>query len=349
MTQPVAYGPTTVFVTFSPAGFPNLGTNLDTEFGNIKVTTDQIRANLALIQRDDTNLANGIVTPDSLSTLTKQLIATTGWNPRGLWVTTTAYALKDFVSQGGQGYVCISAHTSGTFATDLAAGRWLAFTAAFTTSAFGLTLLAAADDTAALSLLGLTVTPFAKTVLDDANGPAALTTLGAIGKTVLPVSAGAFTPRVALGPGSTTTETATNKVVIRSLDFDPSTQEFAAVAIGMPKSWNLGTVTFRYRWTAASGAGGVAFQLRAVALSDDDAIDTAYGTAVIVTDTLTAPGDVMLSAESAAITIGNTPAVGDTVWFELSRVVADAADTLAVDARILGVDIFYTTNVGNDA
>lgn len=57
---------------------------------------------------------------------------------RGGWVTATAYALHDLVWSGGLGYRCISAHTSGTFATDLAAGKWVlgAFSGTDNTAAF---------------------------------------------------------------------------------------------------------------------------------------------------------------------------------------------------------------------
>lgn len=40
------------------------------------------------------------------------------------WVTATAYALNDVVGFGGASFICTEAHTSGTFATDLAAGKW---------------------------------------------------------------------------------------------------------------------------------------------------------------------------------------------------------------------------------
>jgi hypothetical protein len=43
---------------------------------------------------------------------------------QGAWQTSTAYALNDAVSNGGSSYICIVAHTSGTFATDLAAAKW---------------------------------------------------------------------------------------------------------------------------------------------------------------------------------------------------------------------------------
>lgn len=43
---------------------------------------------------------------------------------RGGWATATAYRLQDWVTQDGQVYNCLIAHTSGVFATDLANGLW---------------------------------------------------------------------------------------------------------------------------------------------------------------------------------------------------------------------------------
>lgn len=42
------------------------------------------------------------------------------------WVTGTAYVVGDLRSNGGINYYCKVAHTAGTFATDLAAGKWYA-------------------------------------------------------------------------------------------------------------------------------------------------------------------------------------------------------------------------------
>jgi hypothetical protein len=46
------------------------------------------------------------------------------------WATSTAYKIGQRVSQGGSYYACLIAHTSGTFSTDLAAGKWVAVTGA---------------------------------------------------------------------------------------------------------------------------------------------------------------------------------------------------------------------------
>ena len=42
------------------------------------------------------------------------------------WVTSTGYVVGDLVSHSGTNYYCTTAHTSGTFATDLSAGKWYA-------------------------------------------------------------------------------------------------------------------------------------------------------------------------------------------------------------------------------
>jgi hypothetical protein len=42
----------------------------------------------------------------------------------GAWLTATSYQINDAVKEGGSSYICIVAHTSGTFATDLAANKW---------------------------------------------------------------------------------------------------------------------------------------------------------------------------------------------------------------------------------
>jgi hypothetical protein len=47
-----------------------------------------------------------------------------GFNWEGQWLTATTYQVGDVIQQNGSAYICVIAHTSGTFATDLAALRW---------------------------------------------------------------------------------------------------------------------------------------------------------------------------------------------------------------------------------
>jgi hypothetical protein len=169
-----------------------------------------------------------------------------------------------------------------------------------------------------------------------------------IGKQTVWVPAAAMTSRTTNGAASGTTESTTNKVMNKTLDFDTTTQEFAQFTIAFPKGWNESTVTFIPFWTAASGSGGVVWGLQGVALSNDDAIDTAFGTAQTSTDTLITALDVHVGPESSAITIAGTPAEGDICYFQINRTVSDGSDTLGVDAKLIGIQLLYTINSNVD-
>lgn len=162
------------------------------------------------------------------------------------------------------------------------------------------------------------------------------------------IPAVAMYPATTNGAASASIDSGTENVEYKVLDFDTTTQEFACFSVRFPKSWNEGTVTFAPYWTAASGSGGVVFAVQGVALSDDDAINTAYGTEQTSTDTLITAADVHVGPTSSAITIAGTPAVGDLVFFRVKRNVADGSDTLGVDARLLGIALFFTTDASDD-
>lgn len=156
------------------------------------------------------------------------------------------------------------------------------------------------------------------------------------------IGAGAMTPRTTNGAAPATVEMATNDNTFDFLDFDTATEEGACFTLSLPQAWNAGAVKAKVYWTAASGSGGVAWGLRATSYANDDALDVAYGTEQVVTDTLITADDCHITAATAAITIGGTPAVDDLLLFELTREVANGSDTLAVDARLIGVKLQYT-------
>lgn len=170
----------------------------------------------------------------------------------------------------------------------------------------------------------------------------------AIGKHLLPVLAGGMVPALTNGPQFGTVETATNKHNYRSLDFDAVTQEFACITLPMPKSWDRLTVTMRPIWTAASGSGGVVWALQGAAVGDGDATDAAYGTEQNSVDTLISAGTLQRGPESNPITIAGGPANGDLVQLRIKRVPADGSDTLAVDARLVAVELYFSVTAGND-
>jgi hypothetical protein len=172
------------------------------------------------------------------------------------------------------------------------------------------------------------------------------------GKHSIPIMAPAMLPSATGGCAALATlATSANHPDLQSLDFDSTTAEYAQFSIAMPKSWNEGTVTASFIWAHPATATnfGVRWGLQAVAVSDDDTIDVAYGTAQEVTDTGGTTSDLYRSAETSAITIAGTPAAEDTVYFRVYRDPANGGDTLAVDAKLLGVVVHITTHADTDA
>jgi len=139
----------------------------------------------------------------------------------------------------------------------------------------------------------------------------------------------------------TYTPTGSDNMTVDVYDFDSSTSEGVQFKVAMPDEWNGGTVKVKFFWTAASGSGGVVWALKGGAFSDDDAFGAGLGTAQQVADTLLATGDNHVTSATPAITIGGTPALGDIILFDIHRLPADGSDTLAADARLLGVSIQY--------
>jgi hypothetical protein len=181
--------------------------------------------------------------------------------------------------------------------------------------------------------------------VDATNNAIRIGTFG-FGKKKLWIPATAMYPRSTNGATVGSVETTTNKNVIRTMDFDPSTQQFAQFSISMPKIWNEGTVTFAPHWSHANTQTnfGVVFALQAVAISDGDNFDVAFGSEQTSGDTGTANNRLFKGPESSAITIAGSPQSEDLVLFQIKRNPGDASDTLGVDARLHGIDLFITTN-----
>jgi hypothetical protein len=173
----------------------------------------------------------------------------------------------------------------------------------------------------------------------------------AIGKHTIYSPALSMASRTTNGAAAGTAEMTTNKNMVMTLDFDTTTQEFAQFDVAMPKGWDNGTVTFIAYWSHAATTTnfGVAWGLDAVAISDDDTLDVAFGTAGVVTDTGGTTNDLYVSSESSAITIAGTPATGDLVQFRIHRDPANGSDTMAIDARLHGIKLLFTLSAANDA
>ena len=146
-------------------------------------------------------------------------------------------------------------------------------------------------------------------------------------------------------------ETTALRPELKVLDFDASTAQYAQFAIAMPKSWNLGTVTYQVFWSpSTTNTGNCIFGLQGVSCTEGDTADVVFGTAIEVTDAgIGTVEDVQMSAVSSDMTIAGSPADNDQTFFQLYRDAADGSDTFTGEARVLGIKLFYTTDAANDA
>ena len=171
------------------------------------------------------------------------------------------------------------------------------------------------------------------------------------GKETIWVPASAMQPTTSNGCSAlTTVETTSGRPDMVVLDFDKDSDEFAQFSVAFPKSWNEGTVTFQFFWSGIAATTGVTLGLQGVAVGDNDTIDVAYGTAVLVDDDAQgAVEEMLVSAESSAITIAGSPAVDQLCYFRIFRDVSATNDDMAGDCRLHGVKLFFTTDAANDA
>lgn len=171
-----------------------------------------------------------------------------------------------------------------------------------------------------------------------------------IGKQTIWIPGYGINPSSANGALTATIETTTNAINYRTLNFDATTQEFGQFAILMPKSWNEGTMQAQFVWSHETTTTnfGVVWAIEATAFADGDALDASWGTAVTVTDTGGTANTAYLTGDSPAFTVGGSPGPQELVMFRVKRVPGDASDTLAVDARLHGIKLFYTVDAARD-
>lgn len=202
-------------------------------------------------------------------------------------------------------------------------------------------------------------TAAARTVLDDATVDAMIDTLGgatavgtgaivrssgAIGKQKWTVDMVAVKAPTANNAAGGTLDLGAGKPIMTVRDFDQTTEEYLQFFWDSPTNWNAGTVTFKPVWTHSGGtAFGVVWSLSGAAFSNDDTLDLAFGTAQTSVDTGGTVNDLYVGPESSAITIAGTPTAGDRVFFQIARVAANGSDTLDADARLIGLQLFFTT------
>lgn len=179
----------------------------------------------------------------------------------------------------------------------------------------------------------------------DLNGNQIPELLG--GQTIF-IPAGAMTSRDTSGAELNSIETSTNKIMVQTMDFDPSSDEFIQFPVRMPKGWNAGTITCSWVWSHATTTTNfdVQYMAQAVAIRNGSLLDTAFGTAVGHTLDTGGTTDTLYTTDTAIMTVSNTPTKEDYLIIQSYRDVSE--DTLAIDSRLHGMTALYTEDSHTD-
>lgn len=166
------------------------------------------------------------------------------------------------------------------------------------------------------------------------------------GKYSIPIGPTGFYTRSTNGATAYSSETGTNKVMVKGWSFDHTTVQYIQSRFIMPKAWNKGTFDLILRGVrpAGSSANQTRWGARAAILDSGDASDIAFGTAIEgnVTPSATAlvKFEITLSAISPS---GTVSAANSSIILEIYRDVADAADAENAQAVVIEEAILIWT------
>lgn len=168
----------------------------------------------------------------------------------------------------------------------------------------------------------------------------------------LVVPAGYIKTNTTQGAIAGTDESGSNKIQRDYLDFDEAANTNANFSIAMPIAWNRDTVRVSIHWTSTNSAtAGVVWKVASNATSDGDAVDSAHGSRVSVSDSTQGTANFYyISGASSAITAGN-PASGamNELNLRIERDYGNASDTLGGRIRLYYVVIEYTESTDEPA
>lgn len=163
---------------------------------------------------------------------------------------------------------------------------------------------------------------------------------------------GAFVPRNVASAGAGWHEDILNagEHAYRGMPFDPVTAEYADLWYALPKSWGRSAITAQFYWTnKVGGAGSVVWSIWLDTRGDGEVFDGIHDGTEAVADAALPANTLAISAETAPMTPANSPQINDMLFIRVGRNVADASDTYASDAYLLGVKLRIQITAGNDA
>lgn len=178
------------------------------------------------------------------------------------------------------------------------------------------------------------------------DGGATIAQIDPRGRHSLWIPATLIRPSATGGCAALATTNSGGTVDVQTLDFDPTTAEGAQFGIVFPDNWDAGTLVAEFVWAhpATTVNFGVVWGISALSALDGENIAAAIGTEVLVADTGGATFRLYTTPESSLVAAAGTVATNGVVFFRVRRLPGDPQDTLAVDAKLIGVRLFFITD-----
>lgn len=151
---------------------------------------------------------------------------------------------------------------------------------------------------------------------------------------------------------STTSQTSYGGTIVVSYPGTSVTR--SRMAWALPKRWDLGTVSFKVFGVVDTGGSAghqAVWKMAAKAISAGDAMPTTANLSTGAQSAImvwTANDDLLVSAESAAITVDGSPTAGDLVVWDFWRDYTNSDDNSSAPFILIGVEIYWTASASDD-
>jgi hypothetical protein len=182
-----------------------------------------------------------------------------------------------------------------------------------------------------------------------------LATSGSAGRQTMWVPAKGMTPLLSPYGAASGVFMTSDYNMVSTYDFDDTDSEAVQFEVAMPKSWDRSELTFKVYWSHGSTTVnyGVTWQIYAESFGNASNLDESLNADITISDAGGNTDYLYKSNETDAIEIfdantGLEPEDNDVVVIQVWRSPGDAGDTLAVDARLHGIQVYYNTTSGTD-
>ena len=137
------------------------------------------------------------------------------------------------------------------------------------------------------------------------------------------------------------TEQPTNKQNVYTVDFADGATSSCEANVMMPDDWDEGTITASFTWTTTVGnSTSVVWSLQGRKYGQSDLLDQAWGTPqVIASGNTPIAKQLHISDPTPPVTLSGA---GKLLLIRVQRTPAHASDSLAADAKLIGVSLSYT-------